>query len=225
MLEELDKVVNRHLIRWTGGFYRHWSQFLDVGDLAELLQSFLDLAVSYGLNRYVHGRIRSDYLRYLKLERMEEDPAWVRQYFSADPDQVRQVTLLEVAVRPDARRQHMAQILLEHGADPNKITVNGRTWDQVLKRAITSVEHGVDREKWLQIMKLFVQRNVDLRGGEDLKDAWRRIFDIIDKIMLDHPREYDSLRAMIDTRLPESIRKQLKLWASDKLGSRKAIVQ
>lgn len=126
MLEELDKVVNRHLIRWTGGFHGHWSQFLDVGDLAELLQSFLDLAVLCGLNRYVHGRIRSDYLQYLKLERMEEDPAWVRQYFSADPDQARQVTLLEVAVRPDARGPHMAQILLEHGADPNEITVNGR---------------------------------------------------------------------------------------------------
>lgn len=99
--------------------------------------------------------------------------------------------MLEVAVRADARGLRTTQILLEHGADPTKTAVNGRTWDQIPKRAITSVEHGVDGEKWLQIIKFFVQRNV---GGEDLKDIRRRIFNIVDRFMPGHTW-YDSLRA------------------------------
>jgi hypothetical protein len=63
-------------------------------------------------------------------------------------------------------------------------------------------------------MKLFVQYNVDLRGGRDLDDARRHILDVIERFAPEHPGKVVELQAMIEKRLPRSKRKHLRLWAN-----------
>lgn len=46
-------------------------------------------------------------------------------------------------------------------------------------------------------MKLFVQYNVDLRGGRDLDDVRRHILDVIERFAAEHPSKVVELQAMI----------------------------
>jgi len=63
-------------------------------------------------------------------------------------------------------------------------------------------------------MKLFVQYDVDLRGGRDLDDARRHILNVIERSAAEHPSKVVKLQAMIEKRLPRSKRKRLRLWAN-----------
>ena len=232
VLEELDKVMTSHLIRWTGDYVGHWSRFLDVAGAPNTFYSFVDLAVFCGLHRFILAKIASDYCEYLRKDHIKEDPAFVREYFKQDlPDPeapVRAVTLLDIAVRPSCQSSKMAQILLEHGADPNETSGYERrsVWEHVLNRAQASCRHGSGDEKWLQIIILFLQHNVDLRGySNDVDDPRRRISAIIEGYRVKHPAEVALLRARIDKRLPDKKRNKIKLWASEKLGSRKTGAQ
>ena len=227
VLEELDKVMTSHLIRWTGDYLGHWSWFLDVAGAPNTLYSFVDLAVFYGLHRFILAKIASDYLKYLRNDHIKEDPAFVREYFKQDlPDPealVRAVTLLDIAVHPGCQGSEMAQILLEHGADPNETSGYERrsVWEHVLNRAQASCRHGSGDEKWLQIIMLFLRYNMDLKGhSNDVDDTRRRILAIIEGFRAKHPAEVASLRARIEKMLPDKKRNKIKLWASEKLGSR-----
>ena len=231
LLEELDKVMTSHLIRWTGDYFGHWSRFLDVAGAPNTFYtfySFIDLAVFYGLHRFILAKIASDYFKYLRKDHIKGDPAFFREYFkqdSSDPEAlVRAVTLLDIAVRPSCQGSEMAQILLEHGADPNETSGYERrsVWEHVLIRAQASCRHGSSDKKWLQIIMIFLQYNMDLRGyGNDVDDARSRILAIIEGFRAKHPAEITSLQARIEKRLPDKKRNQIKLWASEKLGSRK----
>ena len=229
LLEELDQVMTRHLIRWTGEYPGHWSRFLDVAGAPNTLYSFVDLAVFYGLYHFVLAKIASDYVQYLKKDRIKEDLGFLREYFKqdlSDPEApVRAVTLLDIAVRPSCQGSEMAQILLEHGADPNETSGYERrsVWEHVLNRAKASSQQGIGELKWLQIIKLFLQYNVDLRGyGNDVDDIRVRMLDVVEGFRAKYPAEVASLRVRIDKRLPNKKRDKFKLWASEKLGSRKA---
>ena len=228
VLEELDKVMTSHLIRWTGEYAGHWSQFLDVAGAPMTLYSFVDVAVFYGLHRFVLAKIASDYVQYLNKDHIKEDSAFVREYFKQDlPDSeapVRTITLLDIAVRPSCQGSEMAQILLEHGADPNELSGYERrsVWEHVLKRAQASSKQGFGEEKWLQILKLFLQYDVDLRAdGNDADESRRRILGVINGFGAKYPAEVASLRVTVHKKLPDKMRNKFKLWASEKLGSRK----
>ncbi len=228
VLEELDKVMTRHLIRWTGDYPGHWSHFLDVAGAPNTFYSFVDVAVFYGLHRYVLAKIATDYVQYLSKDGIREDLAFVREYFKQDTSDleapVRRVTLLDVAVRPNCQGSEMAQILLEHGADPNEISGYEPmpVWEHVLSRAKASSQQGSGEEKWLQIIKLFLQYNMEWRGySNDLDDTRRRILAAVEGFRAKYPAEVASLRARIDKKLPDKKRNKIRLWASEKLGSRK----
>lgn len=239
LLEELDEITTRHMIRWTGDYRGHWSWFLDVAGAPNTLYSFVDVAVFCGLHRFVLARITSDYVQYLDTDNLKEDPAFVREYFKQEPfvrehfkrelsgreARVRKIALLDIAVRPSCYGSEMAQILLEHGADPNEISgYEGRrsVWEHVLNRAQASSKQGFGEGKWLQIMNLFLQYDVDLKGSSiDVDDARRRILDVIQGFGAKHPAEVASLRAKIGKKLPEKRRDKMRLWASEKFGSRK----
>lgn len=228
VLEELDKVMTSHLIRWTGDYLGHWSRFLDVAGTPNTFYSFVDLAVFYGLHRFILAKIASDYFEYLRMDHIKEDRAFFREYFKqdlSDPETpVRAVTLLDIAVRPSCQGSEMAQILLEHGADPNEISgYEGRSvWEHVLNRAQASCRYGSSDEKWLQIIMVFLQYNMDLRGYiNDVDNTRSRILAIIEGFRAKHPAEVASLRARIEKRLPDKKRNKFKLWASETLGSRK----
>ena len=228
VLEELDKVMTRHLIRWTGDYLGHWSRFLDVTGAPNTFYSFVDLAVFSGLHRFVRAKIAYDYVQYLNKDSIKEDPAFVREYFKqdlSDPEApVRTVTLLDIAVRPSCQGSEMAQILLEHGADPNETSGYERrsVWEHVLKRAQASSKQGSGEEKWLQILNIFMQYDVDLRGyNSDMDENRRRILGVIECFGPKYPAEVASLRVRVDKKLPDKKRNKIKLWASEKLGSRK----
>ncbi len=108
----------------------------------------------------------------------------------------------------------MVRILLEYGADPKEISGPGPMWEQVLKRARVSSRKGASGERWLQIMKLFVQYSVELRGDSDLDDARRHILNVVERFAAEHPGKVMELQAMIEKRLPRSKRKRLRLWAN-----------
>lgn len=240
LLEELDDVTTKHMIRWTGEYRGHWSWFLDVAGATNTLYSFVDVAVFCGLHHFILARIASDYVRYLNNNKdLKEDLAFVREYFKNEPfvreyfkrelsgreALVRSVALLDIAVRPSCQGSEVAQILLEHGADPNEISgYEGRqsVWEHVLKRAHASSKQGFGEGKWLHIMKLFLQYDVDLKGSSiDIDDTRRRILGVIEGFGAKYPVEVASLRAKIAKKLPEKRRDKMKLWASEKLGSRK----
>lgn len=242
VLEELDRVMTEHLIRWTGDYRGHWSWFLDVVGAPNTLYSFVDVAVFYGLHQFVLARIASDYIEYLNNEDLQEDPTFIRKYFKDEPfvreyfkwellgreARVREVTLLDIAVRPNCQGSEMAQILLEHGADANEISgyeARRSVWEHVLKRAEASNKQGFAERKWLRIMELFLQYHADLKGSSvNVDDTRRRILGIIDGIGAHHPAEAVSLRASIGKRLPNKKRDKIKLWASEKLSTRKTAV-
>ena len=228
VLQELDHVMTRHLIRWTGEYPGHWSQFSDVGGAPNFFYYFMDLAVFYGLHRFIIAKIASDYVEYLTKYHINEDLTFVRGYFKSDVSEseapVRLVTLLDIAVRPTCQSSEMAQILLQHGADPNEASGYKRisVWEHLLARAKASSQQGFAEEKWLHIMKLFLQYNVDLKGNSDnVDDTRRRILAVLDGFRAKHPTEVASLRVKIDKKLPEKRRYKIKLWASEKLGSRR----
>ena len=239
LLEELDEITTRHMIRWTGDYRGHWSWFLDVAGAPNTLYSFVDVTVFCGLHRFVLARITSDYVQYLDTDNLKEDPAFVREYFKQEPfvrehfkrelsgreARVRKIALLDIAVRPSCHGSEMAQILLEHGADPNEISgYEGRrsVWEHVLNRAQASSKQGFGEGKWLQIMNLFLQYDVDLKGSSiDVDDARRRILDVIQGFGAKYPAEVASLRAKIGKKLPEKRRDKMRLWASEKFGPRK----
>lgn len=239
LLEELDHVVTKHMIRWTGDYRGHWSWFLDIAGAPNTLYSFVDVAVFCGLHRFVLAKVNSDYVQYLKDDDLKEDSAYFHEYFKEEPfvrehfkrelsgreARVRKVTLLDIAVRPSCQGSEMAQILLAHGADPNEISgYEGQrpVWEHVLKRAQASSKQGFGEGKWLQIMKLFLQYNVDLRRcSNDIDDTRRRILGVIEAFRAKYPAEVASLRALIEKKLPDKKRDKIKLWASEKLGSRK----
>lgn len=242
VLEELDKVMTEHLIRWTGDYHGHWSWFLDIVGDTNTLYSFVDVAVFCGLHRYILARITSDYAKYLNNEDLQEDPTFFRKYFREEPfvrqyfelglsDReilVRKVTLLDIAVRPSCQGSEMAQILLEHGADPNEISgYEGRrsVWEHVLKRAEASNRQGFGERKWLQIMELFLHHGADLKGSSNkVDDTRRRILGVVEGFRANHPSEAVSLRTSINKKLPDKKRDKIKLWASEKLGTRKTSV-
>ena len=85
LLEELDKVMTEHSIRWTGDYRGHWSRFLDVVGAPNTLKSLVDVAVFYGLHRFVLARIASDYVEYLNNEDLQEDSTFIRKYFKDEP--------------------------------------------------------------------------------------------------------------------------------------------
>lgn len=70
------------------------------------------------------AKIASDYVEYFDKDKVKEDLASVCEYFKphlSDPEApVRMVTLLDIAVCPSCLGSETAQILLEHGADPNE---------------------------------------------------------------------------------------------------------
>ena len=225
ILEELDMVMNRHLIRWTGDYAGHWSRFLDAAGAPNMFYSFVDLSVFYGLHRFILAKIASDYINYLSKEGLKEDLTFVREYFKqdvSDPEApVRPVTLLDISVRPSCQSSEMAQILLEHGTDPNEISgYEGRpVWEYVLNRAKASSQQGLDEEKWLQIMKLFLQYDVDLGGhSNDIDDTRNRILAVLEGFKAKHPAEVASLGVRINKKLPDKKRNKIKLWAREKLG-------
>lgn len=221
-LEELDKIMGHHLIRWTGQYQGHWSQFFDVEGLTSAFPSFLDVAVVFNLRNYVLEKVAFDYVHYLQQFQKQEDHAWVHQYFkqpASEPDPFTgqwPITSLDIAVRPGAPGAEMARVLLEYGADANEVSGPGSTWEQVLNRARQSSKKGTDGEKWLQIVKLFVEYNVDLKGDRDLADARRHILGVIENFRAQHPGKVAELQAMIEKRLPKSKRKQLRLWVNGK---------
>lgn len=227
VLEELDKVMTSHLIRWTGEFAGHWSQFLDVAGAPNTFYSFVDVAVFYGLHRFVLAKIASEYVQYLNKDHIKEDSAFVREYFKQDildPEApIRRVTLLDIAVRPSCQGSEMAQILLEHGANPNELSGYERrpVWEHVLKRAQASLKQGFGEDKWLHIIKVFLQYDVDLRGyGPDADETRRYILGLINRFGAKYPAEVASLRLRVEKKLPGKKRNKIKLWASEKLGSR-----
>ena len=227
-LEELDSLMRVHLIRWTGKYLGHWSQFFNIEGLKGSFPSFMDVAVVFNLQNYVLEKVASDYVQYLAEFQKKEDYAWVHQYFRqppSDPDDSGQwpISSLDLAVRPGAQGSDMARILFENGADPNEVSGPGSTWEQVLGRASIASKKGIYGEKWLQIIKLFIQYNVDLRRGRDLADARQHVLDVVQKFEKEHPGKVVQLQAMIEKRLPKSKRRQLKLWANGKLGSQKPI--
>lgn len=242
VLEDLDKVMTEHLIRWTGDYRGHWSWFLDVVGESNTLYSFVDVAVFCGLHRYILARMDLDYVEYLNDEDLQEDPTFVRKYFREEPfvreyfklglsDRevlVRRVTLLDIAVRPSCQGSEMAQILLEHGADPNETSGHeGRrsVWEHVLKRAEASNKQGFGEGKWLQIIELFLEHDVGLkRSSIKVDDTRRRILDVVEGFRANYPSEAVSLRTSISKKLPDKKRDKIKLWASEKLGTRKTSV-
>lgn len=240
VLGELDNVMAQHLIRWTGEYPGHWSQLLDVASAPNYFYSFQDLAVFYGLRRYILAKIASDYLQYLNNEDIREDLGFPREFFKrdpylkqdlSDPEALgRQVTLLDIAVRPSCPGLEMAQILLEHGADPNQTSglEQQPVWEHVLKRAQASSKQGFCEEKWLQIMQLFLRYNVNLMGhSKNADDTRKRILTIVEGFESKYPTEVASLRIWIDEKLRDKKlrdkkRNKIKIWASEKFGSRKS---
>ena len=227
ILEELDNVMNRHLIRWTGDYAGHWSRFLDVAGGPNIFHSFTDLAVFYDLHQFILRKIASDYVLYLNTGDIKEDPAFVHEYFGqfgqdlSDPAApVRSVTLLDIAVRPSCQGSEMAQILLEYGADPNEVSGYEQrpVWEHVLKRAQASCRQGFGQEKWLQIINVLLQYKVALRGNSnDVNDTRRRMLTVVEKFRARYPVEVASLRVSIDKKLPDKKRNKIKAWASEKL--------
>lgn len=227
ILEELDEVMNRHLIRWTGDYAGHWSRFLDVAGGPNIFHSFTDLAVFYDLHQFILRKIASDYVLYLNTGDLKEDPAFVHEYFGqfgqdlSDPAApVRSVTLLDIAVRPSCQGSEMAQILLEYGADPNEVSGYEQrpVWEHVLKRAQASCRQGFGQEKWLQIINVLLQCKVALRGNSnDVNDTRRRMLAVVERFGARYPVEVASLRVSIDKKLPDKKRNKMKVWASEKL--------
>ena len=122
----------------------------------------------------------------------------------------------------------MAQILLEHGADPNEISgyeARRSVWEHVFNRAEASSKQGFGEGKWLQIMELFLQHDADLKSSSiKVDDTRRRILGVVEAFGANHPSEAVSLRTSISKKLPDKKRDNLKLWASEKLGTRKTSV-
>ena len=227
VLGELDKVMDRHLIRWTGDYVGHWSRFLNVAAAENTLFSFVDLAIFFGLHQYVLSKIASDHAQYLREYELQKDENFLRDYFKedeSDPERpVRATTLLDVAVRPGCPGSKMAHVLLEHGADANETSgyQGVPTWEHVLKRAEYSCKRNSEGEKWLQIIEVFLQYNVDLRGSyKDADDARRHVFAVIVGFRAKYPDQVAALWTMVDKQLPGSKGKRLKLWAREKLGSK-----
>ena len=54
-----------------------------------------------------------------------------------------------------------------------------------------------------------------------MDDIRSRILDVVEGFRAAYPAEVASLRVRIDKRLPNKKRNKFKLWASEKLGSRK----
>lgn len=90
-----------------------------------------------------------------------------------------------------------------------------------MKRAQASQRLENDSAKWLQIMNILIEYNVDLRGNHrDRKIAHQNILDLLNGFEVTHPIEVAGLRKLVDKKL-RSKRNQLKVWAGDKVGSRK----
>lgn len=221
LLDELDLAISRHLLRWTGNYIGHWSQYLDVAITADSVLSMLDLAVLYGLHRYVRARL-------LRLYAQDpENPGFLHIYLREDLSNTarprRTITLLDMAIRPDCPSPETAQVLLEFGADPNEQSGYQALfiWEHIMKRAQASQRLDNDSAKWLQIMDIFIQYDVDLRGNHrDRKVAHQNIFDLLKGFEATHPVEVAGLQKLVDKKL-RSKRNQLKVWAGDKMGSKK----
>ena len=85
-------------------------------------------------------------------------------------------------------------------------------WEHVLKRAEASKRQGFGEEKWLHIMELFLQHDVDLKGSStNVDDTRRRILGVIEGFGANHPNEAVSLRASIGKKLPDKKRNKIKL--------------
>ncbi|MCJ1243135.1 hypothetical protein MMC30_000332 [Trapelia coarctata] len=215
LLEDFDHVVRSHLIRWTGQYDRyigtHWSHFLDDRDLqgVKSSDSFLALAVSYELNGFVLAKVSNT--RYH--ERWKQAPA--------DPDTNKYpTTLLSIAVRPAIRSSGTAGILLENGANPNEISGFSSVWAYVLTRADAPSKQGSDGLKWLEIMRLFLEHDVNIRGDDEDLDYRADLLNLIDRFRKYHPSQVASLQALIKSKT--SRRKRLKHWASTKLGTNRS---
>lgn len=84
LLKELGDVANLHVSRWTGQFSCHWSHFLGPGEVFETNNSFLDIAVAYGLTKYILAKIDEEHDQFLarvKADEVEANSAWTRHYF------------------------------------------------------------------------------------------------------------------------------------------------
>ena len=221
LLDELDKIMDRHLVRWTGVYFGHWSQFLNVTVPKNTMLSFVDLAIFFGLDQYVLSKIASEYLGRKELHK---DDSSLREYFKSDPKRTdRAITLLDMAVRPGCPSSKMAQILLEHGADVNETSGDPEisTWERVLKRAELSSKHNDGAEKWLQIIEVFLRHDVDMRGSYgDAGETRRRVSNVIGGFRARYPYQVAALMILIDKRLREPKGKGWKLWAIEMLGSR-----
>ena len=137
---------------------------------------------------------------------------------------VEPLTLLDVAVRPSCYGSKMAGILLEHGADPNEVSGYERIWEHVLRRAQASPKAGAEGKKWLEIIGLFLQHNVDPRGyngarrnvKNDANGARKLILQVVNEFGSENMAEIVSLRKLVDARLPRSTRKKIKVWTTEK---------
>lgn len=218
LLNELDLVMGQHLVRWTGSYRGHWSQYLRVGIN---FTSFVDLTVFYGLHRYVRAWVLATQAVH------PEDPKLSSSLFKPeipDPEKpIRTVTLLDMAVSQTNPSPETAEILLNYGADPNERTGYEPLpiWEYVLSRAKNAGKRRADEDRWLQIMSIFMHYHVDLRGVQsDRKVAYLRIIDVLEASKEAYPEEVASLQKAVNKKL-RSRRNQLKVWAGEKLSSSK----
>ncbi|KAL8824878.1 MAG: hypothetical protein Q9191_004758 [Dirinaria sp. TL-2023a] len=220
LLNDLNVVMQRHLIRWTGPFDGQWFQYLDTTVPSDNFYSFADVAVFYGLHHYVRFWVLNAQARH------PEDPDYIATFFKedlSDPDRIiRRITLLDMASNPDCPSPETAQLLLECGANPNDQSGYKPLpiWEHILHRAQAAAKTNVNIEKWLQILDIFINYDVDLRGNSsDRKEAYKRNLDTLEGFRDKYPVHVMSLQKIIDKKL-HSTRTKIKVWAGGKLGSR-----
>ena len=134
-LQELDQVAGSHLVRWSGSYFGHWSQYVDRGEISKPYRSFLDLAIAYDLPGYVVTKVDCDHREFLDKVRqgfVRENPRWVQDYFKRHQretnieEDTRDLTIFDIAGK-GLRYYQKQRAVLTPVYEPHPVTLLGLT--------------------------------------------------------------------------------------------------
>lgn len=203
-LRQVDDGTKTEDPQWTRRYFESYSNFWEQDESEERAVLTLRDLAGKGLRYYAKQREIFDSV-----------------------NEIHPVTPLDVAIRPSFCNVQMVRILLRHGASPNDISGSERLWEHVLSRAqqASCTRKGFESQKWLQIIDLFLQYGVDIRGynpekwkkrDQDLGTARMLLLEVIDGFRQEHADDTEALRLVVTTKFPISRKEKMMYWIRKK---------
>ena len=206
-LEELDKIAGFHLTQWSGGYFGHWSQYIDRGDIPNPYRSFMDLAIAYDLCGYVQTTIDREhrqFLRKVENDLVRDNPRWVQDYFKRyqrnanTEEDTRDLNLFDIAGKGvryyQKEREVLNPILEPHPVTLLDVTIqpscpSPKMAEILLERGADPNEISGSERLWEHVLQR--SQSCGKRGDEGKK--WLSIIDLFLTHGVD-PRGYNAKR-------------------------------